>query len=130
MVLDEGHHTRWVGIQIIVNERVVETVESVPPGIGLFVLRLIQFVEEREVHHSFQIGVLLCKFRVLLPGCGIGRFRHPGLAHGVKIRVFLIEFLHPLGHGVGIGVRIGVHADAIDANGLNPPDTVLDEVAH
>ena len=31
-------------------------------------------------------------------------------------------------HGVGIGVWVGVHAYAVDAYGLYPPDAVLDEV--
>ena len=44
--------------------------------------------------------------------------------------VFLVEFLHPLSHGVSVCVRIGVHTDAIDADGLYPPFGVLDEVAH
>ena len=44
--------------------------------------------------------------------------------------IFLVKFFHPLRHGIGISVGVGVHTDAVDTNGLYPPDTVLDEIAH
>ena len=130
MVLDEGHHTRRIRIEIVVDERVVEAIQTVPPSICLFVLRLVQFVEEREVHHGLQIGILLSKFRVLLPSRGISRLRHPSLTYGIEVGIFLIDLFHPLGHRIGISIGIGVHADAIDTNGLDPPDAVLNQVAH
>ena len=33
-------------------------------------------------------------------------------------------------HRIGIGIRVGVHTDAVDADSLNPPDAVLNEIAH
>ena len=130
MVLDEGHHAGGVGVEVVIDERAVEAVQTIPPGVGLFVLGLIELVEEGEVHHGLQVGVVCRELGVFLPGGGIGGLCHPGLSHGVEVGVFLVELLHPLGHRVGIGVGIGVHADAVDADGLNPPDGVLDEVAH
>ena len=93
-------------------------------------LGLIQLVEEREVHHGLQERIVACELGTLLPGSCIGRLRHPSLANGVEVGVLLVEFLHPLCHCIGVGIRIGVHTDAVDTHSLNPPHTVLDEVAH
>ena len=130
MVLDEGHHTRRVGVEVVIDKRVIKSVEAVPPSIRFFVLGLVQLVEEREVHHRLQIRIALGEFRVFLPGSGIGRLRHPCLTHGIEVGILLVEFLHPLCHSLSVCVGVGIHTDAIDAHGLNPPDRVLDEVAH
>ena len=130
VVLDESHHTRRVRIEVVIDKRVIEAVQTLPETIGLLVLGLSQFVEETEVHDGLQVGIGFCEFRVLLPGGGIGGLGHPGLTHGVEVGVLVVEFLHPLGHGIVISIRIGVHADAVDAYSLNPPDAVLDEIAH
>ena len=73
---------------------------------------------------------MLRQLRVLLPGCGVGRLRHPRLTHGVEVGILVVQLLHPLGHGVSIGIGIGIHADAVNAYSLYPPDAVLDKVAH
>lgn len=59
MVLDEGHHTRGVGIEIVVDKRAIEAVQSLPPGIGLFMFGLVELIKEREVHDGLEVGVLL-----------------------------------------------------------------------
>ena len=57
MVLDEGHDAARVGVEVVVDETVVDAVEALPPIIGLLILRHIEFVEEAEIHHRLQIRV-------------------------------------------------------------------------
>ena len=130
MVLDKGHDARRVGVEIVVYKRAIKTIQSVPPGIGLLVLGLIHLVEEREIHDGLQVAVLLGQLRILLPGSGVGGFCNPCFTYGIEVGILFVDLLHPFGHLVGECVRIGIHADAIDAYGFNPPDGVLDKVAH
>ena len=67
---------------------------------------------------------------ILLPRGGVGRIGHPSLADHVEVGILLVERLHPAGHSAFEGVGIGVHADAVDTDGLYPPDAVLDEIVH
>ena len=127
VVFNEGHHALRVFVEIVIDERVVDAVVAVPPVVGFLAFRLVELVVEREVHDGGQMGVQRREFRVLLPGGGVGRFRHPGFAHGVEVGIFLAEALHPLGHRLAVGVGVGVHANAVDAYGFNPPDGILDE---
>ena len=57
VVFDECHDIRRVLVEIVVDERVVDAVVAVPPTIGLLVLGLVEFVEEREVHNRFELRV-------------------------------------------------------------------------
>ena len=75
------------------------------------------------------MGIHLRQPVVLLPRGGVGRLCHPGLAHHVVVGVFLVDSLHPPGHGILESVRVSVHADAVDADCLNPPDGVLNQIA-
>ena len=129
MVLDKGHHTRRVRVEVVVYKRAVKAVQSFLKTVGLFILRLTELVVEREVHHRFQVRVSLSEFRVFLPSSGISRLCDPCLTYGVEVGIFFVNLFHPLGHSICVGIRISVHADAVDANGLNPPHAVLDEVA-
>ena len=128
MVLKECHNIRRVGVEIVIYEVVVYAVETIPPGVGLLVLCLIDAVVEGEVHNGWQIAVLLTELGVFLPCRCVGWFCHPCLAYGVEVRIFLADNLHPLCHGVAVGIRISVHTDAVDTHCLYPPDTVLDEI--
>ena len=130
VVFDEGEHARRIGVEIVVAEDVVDAVEALPPVVGLLVAGQREAVEEGEVHDRLEIAILRAEARVLLPGRGIGRLRHPGLAHAIEVGILRVDGLHPGRHGLAVGVGIGVHADAVDGGRLDPPDTVLDEVAH
>ena len=130
VVFDEGEHARRIGVEIVVAEDVVDAVEALPPVVGLLVASQREAVEEGEVHDRLEITVLRAEARVFLPGRGIGRLRHPGLAHTIEVGILRVDGLHPGRHGLAVGIGIGVHADAVDGGRLDPPDTVLDEVAH
>ena len=130
VILNESHHTRRVRIKVVITERIVKTIQTVPPGIGLFILGLVQLVKKREVHHRLEIGVLLSQLGIALPGCRVSGLRNPGLTNSVEIGIFRIELLHPLSHRIGIGIGIGVHTDTVNTNGLYPPDTVLNQITH
>ena len=130
VVLDKGEYAGWVGIEEVVDEVVVHTVQSLEPGFSLFVLGDVYLVEETEVHHRLQITVLRCReFGVFLPPGGIGRFGNPCFAYGIVVGVFLVQFLHPLAHTVVVGIRVGIHTDAVDVGKFNPPEAVLDEIS-
>ena len=128
VVLYECHHALWVRIEIVVAEHVVDAVHAVPPVIGLLVLRTVDAVEEGEIHYGWQITVLFRKLAILLPCGSIGRLGHPSLTHGIEVRIFLAQHLHPVCHRITVGVWIGIHADAVDAHGLYPPLTVLNQI--
>ena len=130
MILNKCHHARWVGIQIVIAERVIQAIKTVPPGIGLLILCLIQLIKEREVHYCLQIGIPLREFRVLLPSSSIGRFCHPCLTNSIEVGILIIQLLHPLCHSISVCVWIGIHTYSIDSNSFNPPDTVLYKIAH
>ena len=63
-----------------------------------------------------------------MPRGGVGRFGDPRFADGVEIRIFLAELAHPFGHGDSVGIGIGVHANAVDSDGFDPPNGVLNKV--
>ena len=93
-------------------------------------LGLAEPVEEAEVHNGLQVAVDFRQLGVLLPGSCILWLRHPGLAHRIEIGIFRVERPHPFGHALAVGVGIGVHADTVNTGRLNPPLTVLNEIAH
>ena len=62
VVLDESHHAAGVRVEVVIDERAIEPVQSGKPRVGLFVLGLVEFVEEREVHHGLQIRVMVGEF--------------------------------------------------------------------
>ena len=53
VILDECHHRRWVSVEVIIAERVVNAVQSLPPIICFLVLCLRKTIEEGEIHHRF-----------------------------------------------------------------------------
>ena len=130
MIVEECHHRRGIRIEIIIDKGIVEAVHATPPRIGLLMLCGVECLLEGEVHYGLQIGIVFRQFRVFLPRGSIGRHGDPRLAYGIEVRIFLVEFLHPLCHRLCKGIRIGVHADAVNTDGLYPPLGVLDEIAH
>ena len=46
VVVNEGHHVCGINIKIVVDERVVQSVQTIPPSICLFILGLTELVEE------------------------------------------------------------------------------------
>ena len=129
VVLDECHHMVYIGVEVVVHKRVVHTVEATPPVVGDFVFARVHCLIESEVHHRFQIAVFLRQTRILLPSGGVGWLCNPSFAHGVEVRIFLVQFLHPARHRSGVGVGVGVHTNAVDAHGFHPPDAVLNQIS-
>ena len=129
MILYESQHGCGIGIQIIVYKVVVYPIQTFEPGVGLFVLGCVDFVEETEVHHSFQVTVAWGgEFGIFLPPGCVGRFGYPGFAYRVIVGIFFIQFLHPVAHGIVVGIRVSIHPDAVDIGIFNPPQTVLQEI--
>ena len=63
-----------------------------------------------------------------LPIRGDERIGRPLLADHGEVRVLRHHSSRPVGHELLAAVRVGVHAHAVQADGFDPPDGVLDEV--
>ena len=88
-----------------------------------------QGVLQREVHNAGQIAVEAAGVgMVLLPEGHLRDVEVPALPYDVQVRILVRERLAPLGHGSGLVVGIGVHAQAVQAGVLHPPDGPLLEV--
>ena len=130
MVLYEGHHATWVGIEIVKYQTIVDAIEASPLTVGLLNACRIHASIEREVHHGLQVAVLLGNLAVALPSSSVRRLFKPSFPHHVEVGIFLVDGLHPARHRTSKGIGIGIHANAIDAHCLNPPDAVLNEIVH
>ena len=130
VIFNKSHHAGGIGIQVVIDKVVVDTIQSCPPLIGLLRSCLIDTVIKAEVHHSLEVAVQPSHRTVFLPSSSIGRFSDPCFAYHIKVGVLFIQFSHPGSHGPSIGIGIGIHANTVDANGFNPPFAVLNQVAH
>ncbi len=130
MVLNKRHHRCGIGVKIVEHQTVVHAVEAAPLAVGGLDAGRIHHGVEREVHHRAEVGVVLSNLAVTLPGSGVGGVLKPCLAHNIEVGVLAVERAHPACHRFGVGIGVGVHAYAIDAHRLNPPDAVLNQVVH
>ena len=130
MVFYESHYAWGVFIEVIVAQRIVDAVKSLPPIVGFLVLRHRKSVEESKVHNGLQVAVLFREFTVLLPCCRIGRLCYPRFAHSIEVWIFHINAFHPRCHCFSVGIGVGVHSNAVYSDSFYPPYWVLNEVLH
>ena len=90
VVLNECHHIRRVGVEVIEHQTVVHAIKTAPLPIGGLDARRVDHGVEREVHHRLQVTVLLGNLAVALPGGGVGRGLEPCFAHDIKVGIFLV----------------------------------------
>ena len=57
VVVKEGEDALWVGVEVVIDESVVDAVHASSPLAGLLVLGRVQAVKEGEVHDGVEVGV-------------------------------------------------------------------------